>query len=68
MARHGVAWYWAVLAAIVVGALIGLFTGVLVSVVRIPSFVVTLALFLGLAGRHPADHRPGRHRARPRTT
>ena len=50
MARHDVAWYWAVLAAIVVGALIGLFTGVLVSVVRIPSFVVTLALFLGWQG------------------
>src|SRR3954470_2389320 len=50
MARHDVAWYWAVLAAIVVGTLIGLFTGVLVSVVRIPSFVVTLALFLGWQG------------------
>jgi D-xylose transport system permease protein len=50
MARQEVAWYWAVLAAIVVGTLIGLFTGVLVSVVRIPSFVVTLALFLGWQG------------------
>jgi D-xylose transport system permease protein len=50
MARHDVAWYWAVLAAIVVGTVIGLFTGVLVSVVRIPSFVVTLALFLGWQG------------------
>jgi D-xylose transport system permease protein len=50
MARHDVPWYWAVLAAIVVGTLIGLFTGVLVSVVRIPSFVVTLALFLGWQG------------------
>ncbi|HEV7187083.1 MAG TPA: ABC transporter permease [Blastococcus sp.] len=50
MARHDVAWYWAVLAAIVVGTLIGLFTGVLVSVVRIPSFVVTLALFLAWQG------------------
>ena len=50
MARHDVAWYWAVLAAVVVGTLIGLFTGVLVSVVRIPSFVVTLALFLGWQG------------------
>jgi D-xylose transport system permease protein len=34
----------------VVGTLIGLFTGVLVSVVRIPSFVVTLALFLAWQG------------------
>jgi len=49
-ARHGVSWYWAVLSAIAVGALIGLFTGVLVSFVRIPSFVVTLALFLGYQG------------------
>jgi D-xylose transport system permease protein len=50
MARSGIDWWWAVLAAVVVGALIGLFTGVLVSVVRIPSFVVTLALFLGWQG------------------
>jgi D-xylose transport system permease protein len=50
MARHDVPWVWAVLAAAVVGAVIGLFTGVLVSVVRIPSFVVTLALFLGWQG------------------
>jgi D-xylose transport system permease protein len=50
MARQGIAWYWAVLAALVVGVVIGLFTGVLVSVVRIPSFVVTLALFLGWQG------------------
>jgi D-xylose transport system permease protein len=50
MARSGIDWWWAVLAAAVVGALIGLFTGVLVSVVRIPSFVVTLALFLGWQG------------------
>src|SRR3954471_15450731 len=48
--RHGVEWYWAVLAAVVTGMVIGLFTGVLVSVVRIPSFVVTLALFLGWQG------------------
>ncbi|MCW2510907.1 MAG: ABC-type xylose transport system, permease component [Modestobacter sp.] len=50
MARHDVAWYWAVLSAMAAGAVIGLFTGVLVSVVRIPSFVVTLALFLGWQG------------------
>jgi D-xylose transport system permease protein len=50
MARQGVPWYWAVLGALVAGVAIGLFTGVLVSVVRIPSFVVTLALFLGWQG------------------
>jgi D-xylose transport system permease protein len=50
MARHDVPWYWAVLAAVVTGTAIGLFTGFLVSVVRIPSFVVTLALFLGWQG------------------
>jgi D-xylose transport system permease protein len=50
MARSGIDWWWAVLAAGVAGAAIGLFTGVLVSVVRIPSFVVTLALFLGWQG------------------
>jgi D-xylose transport system permease protein len=50
MARHGVPWYWAVLGAVVCGAVIGLFTGVLVSMVRIPSFVVTLALFLAWQG------------------
>jgi D-xylose transport system permease protein len=50
MARSGIDWPWAVLAAVLVGTAIGLFTGVLVSVVRIPSFVVTLALFLGWQG------------------
>src|ERR1700710_1358068 len=50
MARNDLAWYWAVLLALLTGAVIGLFTGVLVSVVRIPSFVVTLALFLGWQG------------------
>jgi len=50
MARSGIDWWWAVLAAGAIGAVIGLFTGVLVSVVRIPSFVVTLALFLGWQG------------------
>src|SRR3982751_6139030 len=50
MERSGIDWYWAVLAAMVIGTVIGLFTGVLVSVVRIPSFVGTLALFLGWQG------------------
>jgi D-xylose transport system permease protein len=43
-------WYVAVLAAIVTGVLIGLFTGSLVGLIGIPSFVVTLALFLGWQG------------------
>ena len=50
MARHDWPWYWAVLFAAASGAAIGLFIGVLVAVIRIPSFVVTLALFLGLQG------------------
>ncbi|WP_433173875.1 sugar ABC transporter permease [Actinoallomurus sp. CA-150999] len=43
-------WAVAVLAAAVTGVAIGAFIGALVAVVRIPSFVVTLALFLGLQG------------------
>jgi D-xylose transport system permease protein len=47
---NGAPWYVAVLAAIVTGVVIGLFTGSLVGLVGIPSFVVTLALFLGWQG------------------
>jgi D-xylose transport system permease protein len=43
-------WIVAVLAAAVTGLAIGLLIGALVAIVRIPSFVVTLALFLGLQG------------------
>jgi ABC-type xylose transport system permease subunit len=50
LAEAGSPWYVAVIAAIVVGALIGLATGSLVGVIGIPSFVVTLALFLGWQG------------------
>jgi D-xylose transport system permease protein len=46
----GSPWYVAVLAAILTGVLIGLFTGSLVGLIGIPSFVVTLALFLGWQG------------------
>jgi ABC-type xylose transport system permease subunit len=46
----GVPWYVAVAGAIVTGLLIGLFTGSLVGLVGIPSFVVTLALFLAWQG------------------
>jgi D-xylose transport system permease protein len=43
-------WVVAVLAAAATGVVIGLLIGALVAIVRIPSFVVTLALFLGLQG------------------
>ncbi|MGY2082527.1 sugar ABC transporter permease [Blastococcus sp. SYSU DS0539] len=50
LVQVGVAWPIAVLAAIATGAVIGMFTGSLVGMVGIPSFVVTLALFLGFQG------------------
>jgi len=40
----------AILAALVVGAVIGLVNGVLVAVVRVPAFIVTLAGSIGYAG------------------
>lgn len=45
-------WPWplAVLVALIVGAIIGFFIGIMRAKVRVPSFVVTLALFLGLQG------------------
>jgi D-xylose transport system permease protein len=43
-------WYVATLAGLGTGLLIGLITGWLVAVLGIPSFVVTLAFFLGLQG------------------
>ena len=46
----GVSWIVAVPAAVLTGIVIGLVIGLLVSVVGIPSFVVTLALFLALQG------------------
>ncbi len=50
LADVGSPWYVAVLAAILTGVVIGLFTGSLVGLIGIPSFVVTLALFLGWQG------------------
>ncbi|PWW23644.1 D-xylose transport system permease protein [Geodermatophilus normandii] len=50
LADAGAPWYVSVAAAIVTGVVIGLFTGSLVGVIGIPSFVVTLALFLGWQG------------------
>ena len=50
LTRHGQPWYVAVLAGLATGAVIGACIGVLVSRLGIPSFVVTLAAFLGLQG------------------
>jgi len=54
MARMSVGYNWpwplAILAALVAGLAIGLLTGTLCAKVRIPSFVVTLALFLAFQG------------------
>jgi D-xylose transport system permease protein len=46
----GINWSIAVIAAMATGLLIGAVIGGLVAIVRIPSFVVTLAFFLGLQG------------------
>jgi D-xylose transport system permease protein len=46
----GIHWSIAVIAAMATGLLIGTVIGGLVAIVRIPSFVVTLAFFLGLQG------------------
>ena len=50
LVQGGFSWPVAVLAAIATGAVIGVFTGSLVGIIGIPSFVVTLALFLGFQG------------------
>ncbi|MEU5878356.1 ABC transporter permease [Spirillospora sp. NPDC047279] len=50
MVDSGQPWYVSILAALATGLVIGGAIGWLVSVIRIPSFVVTLALFLGLQG------------------
>jgi D-xylose transport system permease protein len=48
--RHDWPWWLGVIVCLATGALIGLVIGLLVSRVGIPSFVVTLAAFLGLQG------------------
>jgi D-xylose transport system permease protein len=51
LAGHwGIPWFVAVPAALLAGAIIGTVLGFLVAVVGIPSFVVTLAAFLGFQG------------------
>jgi D-xylose transport system permease protein len=47
---HNWNWVLALVVAILAGATIGLFIGVFVAKVGIPSFVITLGLFLGLQG------------------
>jgi D-xylose transport system permease protein len=48
--KHGWPWWAGVLACLATGAFIGAFIGLLVARLGIPSFVVTLAAFLGLQG------------------
>jgi D-xylose transport system permease protein len=50
MVDYDQSWYVAAVVALSVGALIGLVIGLLVARLGIPSFVVTLAFFLGLQG------------------
>ncbi|GGN57700.1 ABC transporter permease [Actinoplanes lobatus] len=50
LTTHGLPWYVAIPAAMVTGIVIGLVLGVLVAKLGIPSFVVTLAAFLGFQG------------------
>nr|WP_281353412.1 hypothetical protein [Phytoactinopolyspora mesophila] len=50
MTHHGVAWPLALAACLLAGAVIGLTIGLIVSRLGVPSFVVTLAYFLGLQG------------------
>jgi D-xylose transport system permease protein len=50
MTEKGWPWYAAVLLAVVTGAVIGSVLGLVVSKVRVPSFVVTLAAFLAFQG------------------
>ncbi|CAB4960077.1 unannotated protein [freshwater metagenome] len=48
--NHGMPWWIGVIVCLASGALIGLVIGLLVARLGIPSFVVTLALFLALQG------------------
>ncbi|GAA1965837.1 ABC transporter permease [Nocardioides panacihumi] len=50
MVDHGQSWWIAVIVGLAVGAVIGFVIGLLVAWLGIPSFVVTLAFFLGLQG------------------
>ncbi len=50
LGQAGLPWYVGVLAGLLAGLVIGTLIGLFVAKVGIPSFVVTLALFLGLQG------------------
>ena len=50
LTNHNWPWPFAVLAGLATGSIIGLTIGLLVALLKIPSFVVTLAFFLGLQG------------------
>lgn len=50
IADHGQHWTVAVLGAVITGMVLGALIGVLVTYLGVPSFVVTLAFFLGLQG------------------
>ncbi|MEU8815167.1 ABC transporter permease [Actinoplanes sp. NPDC048796] len=50
LTNHGWDWYTAIPAALVTGLVIGFVLGFLVAKIGIPSFVVTLAAFLGFQG------------------
>ncbi len=54
---HGQSWWVATLAGIACGAVIGAMIGSLVSILGIPSFVVTLAFFLALQAGPLEAHR-----------
>ncbi|HEX6543865.1 MAG TPA: inner-membrane translocator [Ktedonobacterales bacterium] len=47
---HGVSAFMAILITLIVGSLIGLVNGFFVAVLRVPSFVVTLAALIGYSG------------------
>ncbi|MGI8677324.1 MAG: sugar ABC transporter permease [Jatrophihabitans sp.] len=47
---YAIAWPWAIIGAIATGVVIGILTGVLRAKVKIPSFVLTLGIFLALQG------------------
>ncbi|HEV7653395.1 MAG TPA: ABC transporter permease [Mycobacteriales bacterium] len=48
--RHGWPWWAAIIACLLTGAVVGTVIGLLVARLGVPSFVVTLAFFLGLQG------------------
>ena len=64
LVNHGWSWYWALVLMLVVGAAIGVFQGFWFAVIGVPSFVVTLAGLLAVAGRRAVRPRLDRHHQR----